>query len=92
MLRLRNKVEYTALPVHLLPEEFTLSELQETFEIILGREVNKAAFRRRIQDAGILEPIEGKLRRGNNRPAQLYRVKDGCGEHFFDRVFARRGD
>ncbi len=87
--RLRSKVEYTALPVHLLPESFTLKELQDVYELILGRPVNKAAFRRRIDKAGILEELPGQMRYGSNRPAQLFRVKPGQSEHFFDRVFAR---
>lgn len=87
--RLRNKVEYTALPVHLMPPRFTLRELQQVFEIVLGHEINKAAFRRRINEAGILDEVPGELRRGSNRPAQLYRVRRGKGEYFFERTFGR---
>ncbi|MBF0188694.1 MAG: NUDIX hydrolase [Magnetococcales bacterium] len=90
--RLRAKVEYTALPIHLMPEAFTLSELQRVFEIVLGRRVEKASFRRRIREASILEAIPGEKRRGSNRPAQLYRVVEGEGAHFFPRTLTgRRG-
>ncbi|MGK0290189.1 MAG: 8-oxo-dGTP diphosphatase [bacterium] len=70
-LRLQKKVGYTALPIHLLPKEFTLTELQEIFEIILGRSLDKSAFRKRIREAQ-LEKVEGKFKKGSNRPAQLY--------------------
>jgi len=46
--RLQSKASYTALPIELLPEEFTLTELQRIFEIILGRELPLKSFRRRI--------------------------------------------
>lgn len=82
--RLRNKVEYTSLPVNLLPEEFTLTELQQTFEIVLQQPVAKKSFRRRMLDAEIL--IEtGDMRAGSNRPAKLYRVLPEGDNHFFTR-------
>ena len=82
--RLKSKVQYTSLPVNLLPEEFTLSELQNTFEIILDTSVEKKSFRRRILDADILEETGG-LRTGSNRPAKLYRAKSAGRDHFFAR-------
>ncbi len=82
--RLRNKVEYTSLPVNLLPDEFTLTELQKTFEVILGKTVEKKAFRRRILDADILEET-GSMKTGSNRPAKLYRAKPEGESHFFAR-------
>lgn len=82
--RLKNKVQYTSLPVNFLPEEFTLTELQTTFEIILGSPVEKKSFRRRITDADILEET-GNMRTGNNRPAKLYRVRPNCANYFFAR-------
>ena len=46
--RLRNKVEYTDIAFHLVPEEFTLPELQRVYEIILGRPLFKANFRKKV--------------------------------------------
>jgi len=83
--RLRNKVTYTALPVHLLPDEFTLAELKEVYEIVLQQPVDKSAFRRRFAQAGNIEPLEGKKRMASNRPAQLYRTVPGQAEFFFER-------
>jgi 8-oxo-dGTP diphosphatase len=72
--RLHYKMEYSAVGFELLPEEFTLSELQHTYEIILGEKLDKRNFRRRILEAGI---IEGTVRRrsGEGRPARLYRYR-----------------
>lgn len=72
--RLRGKVEYTSLPLYLLPAEFTLSELQRVYEIILGRKLDKSAFRTRTLAADIVAPSP-RQRGGANRPAQLFRAK-----------------
>jgi 8-oxo-dGTP diphosphatase len=73
--RLRYKLEYTAVGFELLPENFTLTELQQTYEIILGEELDKRNFRRRILQAGIIEATAHK-RSGEGRPARLYRYRD----------------
>jgi 8-oxo-dGTP diphosphatase len=84
--RIRNKVEYSTLPVHLLPAEFTLSELQSVYEKILGRRIDKSAFRKRIAEIDFVEAVPGEMRRASNRPAQVYRLKPGCSTIFFDRT------
>jgi ADP-ribose pyrophosphatase YjhB (NUDIX family) len=84
--RLRNKVEYTTLPVHLLPAGFTLGELQSVYERILGRRIDKSAFRKRVAEADFVEPVPGAMRRASNRPAQIYRAKPGRETIFFDRT------
>ena len=73
--RLRGKVEYTILPAHLLPAKFTLPDLQSVYEQILGRRLDKSAFRKKMADAGVLEPVPGEMRHASNRPSQLYRVR-----------------
>jgi len=82
--RLRNKVQYTSLPINLLPKTFTLSELQKTFELILGYAIEKKSFRRRLLAANIIEET-GEMRVGSNRPAKLYRANDDGKEHLFQR-------
>lgn len=72
--RLRYKLEYSAVGFELLPDEFTLSELQFTYEIILGEKLDKRNFRRRILEAGIIEPTPHQ-RGGEGRPARLYRYR-----------------
>lgn len=72
--RLRYKMEYSAAGFELLPEEFTLSELQHTYEIILGEKLDKRNFRRRILEAGIIEETP-RRRAGEGRPARLFRYR-----------------
>ncbi|MBM2851068.1 MAG: hydrolase [Anaerolineales bacterium] len=74
--RLRYKLEYTAVGFELLPNEFTLTELQTAYEIVLGEKLDKRNFRRRILEAGILaETSKYREGEGQGRPAQLYRYK-----------------
>ncbi|MCP5419155.1 MAG: NUDIX hydrolase [Gammaproteobacteria bacterium] len=87
--RLRSKLEYTHIAVHLLPEEFTLPELQKVYEIILQVPLDKSSFRRRVGQADMLEEIGGKLRDGVGRPAQLYRFKHYEKQTFFPRSMSR---
>lgn len=70
--RLRWKLEWTALGFHLLPREFTLSELQRVYERVLDRRLDKRNFRRKFLDMGILEET-GNVSKGDHRPARLYR-------------------
>jgi 8-oxo-dGTP diphosphatase len=88
--RLRNKVEYTSLPLYLMPAEFTLPELQRVYEIVLDRALEKSAFRARMLSADVIEPI-ARTRKGPNRPAQLYRVKRAKAPTYFARTFNRPG-
>ncbi len=73
--RLRYKLEYSAVGFELLPEEFTLTELQKTYEIILGEKIDKRNFRRRILSAGIIEETP-HMRTGEGRPARLFRYRE----------------
>lgn len=87
--RLRSKVEYTSLPAFVLPRAFTLSELQRTYEIVLGRALEKSAFRTRVLAADLIEPV-GKTRQGPNRPAKMYRLRHPRKPVFFARTFSPR--
>jgi len=82
--RLKSKVQYTSLPINLLPNTFTLSELQKTFELILGYSIEKKSFRRRLLSADIITET-GEMRVGSNRPAKVYCAKLSSKEHFFQR-------
>ena len=74
--RLRYKLEYTAVGFELLPNEFTLTELQAAYEIVLGEKLDKRNFRRRILEAGILaETSKYREGEGQGRPARLYRYR-----------------
>ena len=84
--RLRAKVEYTSLPAYLLEEEFTLTELQGMYEVVLGRELEKSAFRTRVFSSGLVEEAAG-VRTGANRPARLYRLARRKEPVVFPRTF-----
>ena len=74
--RLRAKLEYSNVAYSLLPEEFTLSELQSTYEAILGRPQDKRNFRKRVLSLGLVEATGRRSGAGRHRPAQLYRFKE----------------
>jgi 8-oxo-dGTP diphosphatase len=75
LLRLRAKLGYTTIAFHMLPAEFSLSELQAVYESVLGRALDKRNFRRRINAAGFLEPTGATRREGSHRPARLFRFR-----------------
>ncbi|MDX2139651.1 MAG: NUDIX domain-containing protein [Chloroflexota bacterium] len=75
LTRLRYKIEYSAAAFELLPEEFTLRELQDAYMIILNdRTLDKANFRKKLREAEILEPVS-RYRETGGRPAKLYRFR-----------------
>jgi 8-oxo-dGTP diphosphatase len=87
--RLRSKVEYTSLPAYLLPEPFTLPQLQRTYEIVLGRPVDKSGFRTRMMAADFLVEV-GVVDSDSNRPPMGYQLKDRETPVFFPRTFSPR--
>jgi 8-oxo-dGTP diphosphatase len=73
--RLRYKLEYTAVGFRLLPQAFTLSQLQRAYETVLGERLDKRNFRRRILQAQVIEET-GEMQSGDGRPAKLYRYRE----------------
>jgi len=73
LARLRAKLGYTSVAYALLPDEFTLTELQTVYEIILGHTLDKRNFRKKMLAAEIMEATPRQKRDGAHRPAQLYR-------------------
>ena len=71
--RLRAKLAYTSVAYALLPPEFTLTELQTLYEVILGRSLDKRNFRKKLLATDLLEGLERHRRDGAHRPAQLFR-------------------
>jgi len=84
--RVRNKSSYSTLPCWLLPEKFTLTQLQHTYEAVFGETVTRATFRSRlgikvgdvqpgeaVDEAGVLIATDD-YQLGNQRPARLFRV------------------
>ena len=71
--RLRDKAAYSSLPTYLLPEQFTLAELQRVYEQVMDTDLDRTSFRRNLLAQGVIEPVEGVTRGGAHRPAQIYR-------------------
>ncbi len=71
--RIRGKLDYTPIGFQLLPERFTLAELQRVYETVLGRPLDKDSFRRRMLSSGQLEATGELQREVDHRPAELYR-------------------
>lgn len=78
--RLRGKLDYSAIAFSLLPPLFTLRDLQDVHEAILGVSLNKPAFRRRMLDKALIEGTGEREQGTSYRPAELYRLKTGQGD------------
>jgi len=73
--RIRGKLGYTSIGFELLPERFTLRQLQAVYETILQKRLNKDSFRRKMLASSLLEAT-GELEKGTGfRPAELYRFR-----------------
>ena len=72
--RLRSKVEYTSLPAYLLEPPFTMPQLQQVYEVVLGRRLDKSSFRTRTLSMDFLEET-GPIKTTAPRPAMGYRIK-----------------
>ena len=70
---IRVRLDQSPIAFRLLPPTFTLSELQQTYELLLGRRLHKASFRRALQAAWLVEPTDEWRSEGRGRPAQLFR-------------------
>ena len=69
----RDRLDLYPVAFKLLPAAFTLSELQHMYELLLGRRLHKASFRRALAAATLVEPTDEWRSEGRGRPAQLYR-------------------
>jgi 8-oxo-dGTP diphosphatase len=72
--RLAAKTLYSTIAFQLMPETFTLSELQSVYEILRNEALDKRNFRKWILSLNQLEEAGGKRRNGNHRPAKIYRA------------------
>jgi len=73
LARLQGKVRYQPIGFELLPEKFTLSQLQHLYEAVLGTELDKRNFRKKVLSFGLLIPLKETQMIGRHRPAQLFR-------------------
>lgn len=84
--RVRDKSTYSTLPCYLLPAEFTLGELQKTYEKVLGAPLNKASFRRKVDAWEFVEPVAGAIKLTGGKPAQLYQIRPDQSLALFSRT------
>jgi hypothetical protein len=73
--RLRGKLKYRPVIFELMPEEFTLTELQTSVEAISGRHLHKQNFRRLVENADLVEPTGATSTATGGRPAALFRFR-----------------
>ena len=73
--RMRKKLMNSDLAFQFMPVEFTLTELQKTYEIILSEKLDKRNFRRKILESSVLKDLKKKKLEGVHRPAGLYTFK-----------------
>lgn len=71
--RLAAKLEYSTIAFQLMPDQFSLSELQGVYETVYGRLVDKRNFRKRVLALEHVQATDRKRRNGSHRPARLYR-------------------
>lgn len=74
--RLRSKLAYTNIAFGLLPEEFTLGELQRLYEVVLHHKLDKRNFRKKLFSLKLVVGTKKKKRAGRSRPAELYRFRE----------------
>jgi 8-oxo-dGTP diphosphatase len=82
--RLKSKLSYSNIAFSLLPEFFTLTQTQKVYEILLGHNIDKRNFRKKIESLKLIVPTN-KIQMGTHRPAKLYKLADKNFElKFFD--------
>ncbi len=73
--RLQSRIAYTNLISQFMPKEFTLTELEKAYEVILGKDIDKRNFRKKILALGLLRELPKERRGQKHRPAKLYSFK-----------------
>lgn len=77
LLTLREKISYKPIGYNLLPEKFTLPELQKLYEVILGKELNRGNFYKKIKNLGILTKLNERRKGGAHKAPDLYSFDEG---------------
>lgn len=73
LARIKARIAYTTLIAKLMPKEFTLTQLEATYETILARDIDKRNFRKKIRTLKILKPLSRRQTGTRHRPAELFR-------------------
>lgn len=75
--RVRGKGGYSTMPARLLPKKFSLAQLQDVYEAVLGKKVDTSSFRRRVKDLGIIKSTGKKeIVPGTFRPSEMFKLRD----------------
>lgn len=74
--RLRAKIKYRPVVFELMPEAFTLLQLQQTVEALAGHGLHKQNFRRQVEQQALVEETGAQAQGGSGRPAMLFRFRD----------------
>ena len=83
MSRLRAKIRYTPVVFELVPEEFTLLQLQQAMEALSGRLMHKQNFRRLVQNQDLVSETDRYESGVQGRPARLYRFRKDNSENCY---------
>ena len=85
--RTRERLEFCPIAFQLLPQKFTLTELQKAYEMILMKKLDKRNFRKKFLSLAILKELDEYTKSGSKRPARLYSFDkitlDSKRGHFF---------
>ena len=87
LARLKEKLRYHPVGFELLPEKFTLGQLQKLYEAILGRELDKRNFRRKVLNMGFLTPLAEKQKKVSHKPAQLFQFNPDFSDNGYSSGF-----
>jgi 8-oxo-dGTP diphosphatase len=80
--RIRSRVSYSTIIKKLIRKEFTFAELQKVYEVVLGKEIDKRNFRKKITSLNILRETGKQKKEGRMRPAMLYTWKNNTVEMY----------
>ncbi len=78
--RLRWKLEYTTVIFSLLPDKFTLTQMQKLYEVIFDKKLDKRNFRKKIKALNLVKETSDYEQDVNHRPAKLYTRNKKIGE------------
>jgi 8-oxo-dGTP diphosphatase len=78
---LRDELESTSVAVEIMPPKFTLTEMQNAYEIIKNKKLDKRNFRKKMKEIGLLKELPETKMEGAHRPAQLYSFKSKGYKH-----------
>jgi 8-oxo-dGTP diphosphatase len=89
--QLKNKIRLQPIGFNLLPEKFTLTELHRLYEAILGRELDKRNFRRKMLKLGIVESLDERQEGVPHKPSQYFRFQESNYKNLFESGFDNFG-